>query len=418
MRIGEEANGEVVRLDVKVFKPYLVTNPEHIKHVLHNQDIYPRGGMFFEPFYRLFGNDSILGRTHEGWSYSRREMQPMFTQRNVNAMTDRIAGYVAQGVSEADEAARTGTPIDVAQYMSRIVNRVIVGLLFGGRITPEQSDLLVFESTEMVKSAIPRLLTPFLPRRLRRPGDRTFMRGVSAFDDVMYSIARNTTDSQGDDLVSLLLRSAPKGDPEVAHRWMRDNMTSIFGAATESTSVTLSYLWPALQAHPEVAARLYAEIDDVVGADTVNAGHLPGLVYTRQVIDEIIRYRPAVWLLSRATAREDVLDGVRVEAGSDILLSPLLTHRSPKYWDRPMEFDPDRFSPDVERPNRWLFAPFGGGQHVCLGRPVFEIESQLIIATLLSRYRPVNVHPVDVTVRLAATLRPSEKVEMILCPIR
>src|SRR5436305_617780 len=48
--------GEIVRLNLGLFSPYLVTHPDHVQHVLkHHPTRYTREGMFWKPLTRLFG---------------------------------------------------------------------------------------------------------------------------------------------------------------------------------------------------------------------------------------------------------------------------------------------------------------------------------------------------------------------------
>ena len=61
---------------------------------------------------------------------------------------------------------------------------------------------------------------------------------------------------------------------------------------------------------------------------------------------------------------------VQVKAGSDMFISVWNLHRSPQYWERPNEFDPDRFDVDAI-PNKvtenFAYLPFGGGRRKCIG---------------------------------------------------
>ena len=89
------------------------------------------------------------------------------------------------------------------------------------------------------------------------------------------------------------------------------------------------------------------------------------------------------------------------------------------YWDRPEVFDPERFTPDrVRQRHRYAHFPFGGGPHQCLGMHLFYLEAQLIVATILSRYR-FRLRSAGIPgVRLAAALRPRDRVHLTLSPSR
>jgi cytochrome P450 len=414
--IGQATNCEVVRLDAKVVKPYLLVNPEHVQHVLRtNAENYIRESMFYKPLFRLFGN-GILGESEQDWRLSRRTMQPMFASRHVRSMNDRMIELINQGLDEAEEPARKGEPIDVASLMGAVVNKAIVGLVFGHRITPQQVTALAEASDIVVKAILPRVFTPFLPSWVPRPHDRAFRRAVKAFDDVMKPIARERILNEEDDLMTVLL-NGPEGE-NVSAEFLRDNFCGTYGAATETTSVALTWVWPTLAEHPEVYERLVAEVEEVVGDGPLRSEHLPKLVYTRQVIDEMLRWMPVVWIMTRSAVEEDVIDGVRIEKGADVALSPYLTQRNPMIWERPREFDPDRFAPGRRPEHRYAYFPFGGGGHQCLGNHLFIAEATIAIASLLTRFRMVKTTPSNVSPQLAASVRVKEKVQMILRPAR
>lgn len=167
-----------------------------------------------------------------------------------------------------------------------------------------------------------------------------------------------------------------------------------------------------------MAGRLRDEIDRVVGKGPVTAAHLPQLRYTRMVLDELIRLYPVAWLAPRQAVADDVLGGVRIEAGATLLVSPLITQRMTAYWDRPEVFDPDRFAPERSRGrHRYAYFPFGGGPHQCLGMHLFYLEAQLIVANLLKRFHLQPRHAELPSVKLAAALRARERVELHLRPV-
>src|SRR5204862_265629 len=107
------------------------------------------------------------------------------------------------------------------------------------------------------------------------------------------------------------------------------------------------------------------------------ADDLPGLGYTRRVIDEVLRLYPPTWLTARTASENDELGGYEIPAGALILLSPYVTHRHLACWEEPERFDPDRFMPTraAARP-AFAYFPFGGGPRRCIGGAVATTELQ------------------------------------------
>ena len=67
-------------------------------------------------------------------------------------------------------------------------------------------------------------------------------------------------------------------------------------------------------------------------------------------------------------------------------------HHSPKYWDEPEEFRPERFMGDAARKRKpYTYLPFGGGKRSCIGGAMSQVENTLALSILLRRFRPEYV---------------------------
>lgn len=419
-RLGTQPRGEIVRIGLGVARPYLISHPDHIQYVLREKpDIYVRGGVFWSPLRRLFG-DSVLSEG-EIWRTSRRALQPVFTARHVASVATRIADTINEGVRGLDEAARTGRPIDAMTAMGNVVNRTVLGIFFGDKISKEETDVLVPAFETVATSLAYRFLLPFVPEAIRLPGDRAFRAAVRKIDEVMYGLARKHRDHADDDrdVFSMLCRARWADGGDLGDRWVRDNLVAIFATGTETTAGALTWLWPLLDAHPEVAARMRREIDEVVGPDGPSPEHLKHLTYTRQVTQELLRLYPVGWLFPRMAVRDDTIAGVTINAGESVLISPFITHRLATVWSDPHTFDPERFGTRrASDRHRYAYFPFGGGPHQCIGMHLFNSEALLIIAAMVRRFEVVLRAPVPAMPKVGASLRPRGGVELILRPRR
>ncbi|GLY20407.1 cytochrome P450 [Micromonospora sp. NBRC 101691] len=415
---GNRTGGRLARINLGSFRPYLVTHPDHVQHVLRERaENYERAGdgLFWRPVKRLFG-EGILG---EGqiWSASRRMLQPMFTAKRVESMIDGMAEAISDAVDELDAPSRVGRPVDIGNEQSRIVCRAIMKVLFADKISVPDAMRVVDAQDAIASAVIPRIVVPFAPLSLPMPGDRTFRRAVRIVDEVLVPIVRESraTAEEGDDVISTLWRARTDDGRQLDEQQVRNDTVAMFAATTETTINVLTWLWPHLDEHPEVADRLYEEINRVVGDEPVRREHLGELRYTRMVLDELLRLYPIGWLIPRRAVAADVVGGVEIEAGATVVASPLITQRMSAFWDRPDEFDPERFRPEqVRARHRYAHFPFGGGPHQCLGMYLFYLEAQLIVATMLSRYRFRLRQPGVPGLRLAAALRPRRRVELTL----
>ncbi|WP_067794439.1 cytochrome P450 [Actinomadura formosensis] len=415
-RISSEGDGRLIRIDLGASHPYLVTHPDHIQQVLRREsENFQRDGVFWRPLRELMG-DSILSEGAE-WEHSKRVLQPVFTTRNVNRLTGLMAGAINNAVAKLDEPARTGQPVDVLAEMGRIVNETVIKVLFGDKISPNDANRLIPTFDQIATLISFRFLLPFVPRAIPMPGDRAFRDAVNVMDEVLFELVERYRDDPGDgsDIFTALCQAPTEHGGPPTNKWIRDNLLAMFATSTETTTLALTWLWPLLHDHPDVQDRLVAEIEEVVGDDPVRPDHLPRLPYVSQVVDELLRLYPVGWMFPRMATRPTSIGGVPVQPGDSVLISPFLTHRLASVWERPLEFDPDRFTPEnVREHHRYAYFPFGGGPHQCIGRHVFKVEARMILTSILSRFRPRLSEAVPAMPRIGATLRPREPLEMTL----
>jgi cytochrome P450 len=417
--IGRQADGAIVQLNLGLFRPYLITHPAHVQQVLRDRaENYRRDGMLWKPLRRLNGD----GIASEGpsWEASRRLIQPLFSGKNVAALIDPMAKEIERGVDGLDGAARSGEALDVTVEMTRIVHRALVRAFFGGRISLDDADALGAAIATAFTSLGSRMLLPFVSESIPLPGDAAFARAVRTVDDVIFPLVRSgrasTADgAAGSDIVSLLSAARDGDGNGLNDRQIRDDVVAMFVAGTETTALVLTWLWVLHDMHPLVAAKLHGEVTRVVGSGPPTRAHLPELRYTKMVLQEVMRLYPVGWIIPRTVRDPDVLEGVRIDGGATVFLSPYLTHRMEDFWPRPDVFDPERFLPERSTArHRFAYFPFGGGIHQCLGSHFFTVEAQLIVASMLSRYRPMVASAAQVTPQASASLRPRGKVEMVL----
>lgn len=415
--IGRECNGEIVRLDLGLFRPYLVTDPAHVQHVLREQPAnYVREGMLWQPVRQLIG-DGISG-DGPAWRRRRTMLQPLFSGKHIDSLTGQIAAAVADSVDALDGPARRGQPIDVGQEMTRMVHGALIRAFFGGEISTTDADRLGAAIATAFTSLGARMLLPFVPPTVPLPGDRAVRQAVRTVDEIMVPLVQRRRHRDGGDLVSALCQAVDGDGRHLDDREVRDDVVALFVAATETTAMALTWLWVALDANPGVALRLRAEVREVIGSAAPAPAHLGELRYTRMVLRELLRLHPVAWILPRSVRRADVVGGVRIEAGSTVVLSPYLTHRLAEWWPDPLVFDPERFAADrATGRHRYAYLPFGAGPHQCLGSHLFMVEAALIVATLLSRYTPGPIGGPPVVGQPSVTLRPDRRVEMVLRPV-
>lgn len=211
-------------------------------------------------------------------------------------------------------------------------------------------------------------------------------------------------DSQSDFLLDALCQSG------LSDREISDEITNLLLAGGDTSSLALTWSLISLRDKPAARARIKEEAENFLGPEP-DAADLAKLQYTTAVVDETLRLFPPVWHMLRR-AKEDVeLDGETLPAGTDVIVSPYLNHRCPAHWDKPLEFQPERFLSEPKPSARSCYYPFSRGHHVCLGRKAGLHETALLLALMI---RDTELEFLDETYLPgdAATLRPDGPVNV------
>jgi cytochrome P450 len=108
-----------------------------------------------------------------------------------------------------------------------------------------------------------------------------------------------------------------------------------------------------------------------------------------QTFHELLRMHPPVPQLMRRTIRETELGGYRIPADTMVTISPIFCHRMPEYWKEPHRFDPDRFGPERQenKQHPYLWVPFGGGAHKCIGLHFADMLFKCVMVEMLRNFR-------------------------------
>ncbi|WP_409465507.1 cytochrome P450 [Amycolatopsis sp. GA6-003] len=363
--------GDAVRIAIGPKQLYLFNHPDYAKHVLVEANDNYRKGIGLAQARRALG-DGLLTSEGELWRRQRKAIQPALQQKRIDAQ----AGVVA---AEAGELARRlaarigGGPVDVAGEVTRMTVGVLGRMLLHADLGPAAVLAHHFDAVQD-QAMFEAVTLEAIPSWLPLPGQRRFRAARAA----LRRLAGQVVDQQGSGVLAEALAGAG-GDRAQA----RDEVITLLLAGHETTASTLGWTMAMLDRHPDVAERVRAEAAQVLGDRLPAAADLHRLVYTGNVVQEVMRLYPPVWLLPRVAVAADRIGGYPVPAGADVVVCPYTLHRHPEFWPDPERFDPDRFeqSRAAGRP-RYAYLPFGAGPRFCVGRHLGLMEAVFAVAVL------------------------------------
>lgn len=163
----------------------------------------------------------------------------------------------------------------------------------------------------------------------------------------------------------------------------------LFWAGYDTTATTGAWVLHMLADHPEWQERLHKEIHDVLGDREMQLEDTEKLVQLGWFLKEIERTCPVVLFFPRRAVDDVDVAGKTVPKGTMTFWSPYLTHLSPRAFEDPKRFDPERFS--AARGDKQAKLPhlvgFGAGPRICLGKAFALVQLRVMTTTIVRRYR-------------------------------
>ena len=380
--------GDICYFRLGPFHNFLLNHPELIHEVLVTKAKSFRKLRRHMRILHTFQGNGLVVSEGDLWLRQRRLLQPVFQPHRL----EQYAQVAIDQTRQMLDRWSHGMEVEMVGEMTHLMLGVIAKTLFGVDIGDRAREL-----RWAVRHVSESLFQDFganvvLPDWVPLPYKRRKKAALRMLDDFVWSTIRQRRASgeQRDDFLSLILSAVDAaGEPGISERQAKDEAMTLFTAGHDSTSAALAWTAYLLATHPHEEAQLIKEIQAVLCDRAAVPGDLPRLEYTTMVVKESLRLYPPFWQLLFREATEDVtIADYLLPKGSWIYMVPFVTHRDPRFFDRPDDFLPERFAPGrIEQIPRHAYFPFGMGPHTCIGDRLAMIELTLIVATIYQRFR-------------------------------
>ncbi len=301
----------------------------------------------------LFHGDGLARRREAIAKVTRRELMkwpadgPMPLLPRLSDLSFAVISEVVLGLTDEDQVDR----------LHRLVRRATgPAALAGTWLWPLGSGQLRDRTLQRVRQhqqAVDRAIVELLAKRAHPGADR-------------HDVADFLLDVAGHD--------SPTPDRELL-----EELRALLLVGHETTATALAWSIERLVREPAVLARL---------GESLAAGDQS---YLEGVIREVLRWRPPVVDTVRELTAPIELAGHLLEAGTLVVVAPLLVHRHPELYSSPDAFVPERLiGGSVPNPATWI--PFGGGTRRCLGAELALAEMEIVLSELLAAF---TLEPTD-----------------------
>ncbi len=364
---------------------------------------------------RDFGGDGLFTAREDEpvWGHAHRILMPAFSQRSMKAYFPQMLEICQKLVGSW--SGRQGQELNVPDDMTRLTLDVISLTGFGYRFdsfdSPQLHPFLQAMGRALTQAMLRSRQFP-LVTRLKRKQDEEYRADILVMQDLVDEVIRQrrAADAKGaKDLLGLMLEAA---DPHTGERLsdenIRNQVLTFLIAGHETTSGLLSFALYNLLRNPHVLAQAYAEVDRFLPGDTIPTYEtIMKLDVIPRILEETLRTWSPIPAFGVMARHDTTIGDFEVPKGRKVavLLPPL--HHHPKAWERPDEFDIDRWLPERRKEHHpAAYKPFGNGERACIGRQFALTEARLALAMLLQHFAISDRNAYQMKIKQTLTLKP------------
>ncbi|HEY4235110.1 MAG TPA: cytochrome P450 [Lacipirellulaceae bacterium] len=382
--------GDVVYMKLGPYHDYTLFHPDHIHELLAEKaKSFVRMRRLMTVFRQWNGN-SVLIAEGQDWLRQRRLLQPAFQPKRFEAYTGEVNRATEHAIQEIAEAGTA--EVNFERSMNNLTTDIICRTMFGANLGDELDEAR--SAVQIVSDAAIKEILQFfsLPLWVPLPSIRRKCWAIDKLRSIVgrFIKERRAAGTDAGDLLSMMLLATDEqgGARSLSDEEVRDNCVTIFVAGHDTTAAGLTWLGWFLASRPEIAARVRAEIDSVVGDRPPTYADLENLPILDQTVKETLRHRPpAIGIFSREVSEPVEIGGYLLPKGALVHAMSYNVHHDERWFDSPESFDPDRFSPErIDRIPPNAYFPFGIGPRICIGYNFARMEMVLVAILLMQRF--------------------------------
>jgi retinoid hydroxylase len=383
-------HGRIFRSHVLGRKTAVVAGPEAVGAFI-DPNIIKREGAMPPHVQELFGGRSLPLLDGEVHSARKKLVNAAFNRAAMSAYLPIVQQTVETYVHRWAAAGEIRWLDELKRLAIEVICTTVMGMPPGNEMDALRTDYGI-------------LTDGFATLPINIPGTR-YRKALQARDrilDVLRSLVRERRQRATNDGLSRMLTAAtssntPLSDDDAALE-LHHIVIAGFIVYAELGSIVRQ-----LTEHPEVRAKLAAEIAAKAPDGALSVETLMTMPYLLQVVNEVKRLCPIVPAVFGKTKAPLHLDGVSVPAGWMVMWAVTPSHVAQSAYTNPTAFDPDRFSPEraEDKRHEHAFAPQGAGPatgHRCPGLDFATYIMEVFAVVLLRGYTwelPLQNYEVD-----------------------
>jgi cytochrome P450 len=372
---------------------YMVNDTDWVRNILADTRKYPKHHLMHRMLEPLLGI-SIFTTNGRTWERQRALVDQAFVQARLKLVFGLMADAVTDMLARMDQVA-DGRSKEVDGEMTYvtadIIFRTILSETLGEKSAREIYDAFVEFQHHAQRAMI--LMIYRIPPYFATRASRRSAQKIRAFLSTIITGRVKEAEGPNPPVYNDILAGLMEAKDRVSHdsfnyEELVDQVCMLFLAGHETSASALTWALYLISHAPDMQQRMVEEIEREVGTRPFEIGDIKSLPTVGDVFREALRLYPPVGFFVREATHDHCIRDKNVKEGSPILIAPWLLHRHRALWDKPDEFDPDRFNTaEGKESAKCAYIPFSKGPRVCIGAAYATQEAVLILASIARRYR-------------------------------
>ena len=341
---------------------------------------------------------NLFGTYGDSWRVLRQNLTPLFSSAKMKNMFHLIEKCSHVYETMLDRETNISKELEVRSLTSKYTMECIGACAFGidtKTMTEDENENPFKKMTDFLDPPIYvlwlRVIRAIWPSIFYMFGFQMLKKQLKFFGDLVTSVIseREYKQSGRHDFVDLVM--SWKQNHEIVGDSMKNIKTGenkkvtleanddllvaqcfvFFAAGFETSSTTLSYALYELAKNNEIQNKVLQEVDAYLARheNVLNYDCISDLPYLEAVVDETLRFYPALGMIPRELMEEYTMPGgAKLTKGLRVHLPVMYLHHDPKFYPEPEVFRPERFlGEEKKKINPYVYLPFGEGPRTCIG---------------------------------------------------
>jgi len=400
-----QRNGPVVKIGFRPFEVTQLFGPDANQLVYQNKDNTFSNEMGWSWIIDHVFPGSVMAMDGDEHRYQRRIMNQAFKKIHLVRYLDHMNSFIASGLAQW----KPNKHFPFYPHIKRLTLDLGCSVFMGADLGADKKKVnkafmrAVAGSIAPIRKPIP--FTPFW----------WGIRGRKVLVDLFRSMLEQKRREDTADFFSQFCHATTETGERFSDDEIIDHMAFLMMAAHDTTTSTLSTMIYALAKHPEWQEKIRAEARSF-NKPALSFDDLAQATVAELCMKESLRMYPPLPTMPRMTTRDVEFDGYLIPAHTLVSVSPVHTHYMTEYWSEPEKFDPMRFAPPREEHKKhpYLWVPFGGGAHMCIGQHFAELQIKAILHQMVLKFRWSVPYEYEIPYQLVPIAKPKDNLPIDL----